>query len=78
MSHSCNPMDCRLPGFSAHGICQARIVEWIAISFSMESFQLRSPVLADGFFTTDSLPVMVSWLEQALVGTLRKRRLQVP
>ena len=33
----CNPMDCRLPGFSAHGILQARIMEWVAISFSRAS-----------------------------------------
>ena len=30
----CNPMDCRLPGSSVHGILQARILEWVAISFS--------------------------------------------
>ena len=30
----CNPMDCSLPGFSVHGILQARIVEWVTISFS--------------------------------------------
>ena len=30
----CNPMDCSLPGFSVHGILQARILEWVAISFS--------------------------------------------
>ena len=29
----CNPMDCSLPGFSIHGILQARILEWIAIPF---------------------------------------------
>ena len=33
----CNPMDCNLPRFSVHGILQARILEWIAISFSMRS-----------------------------------------
>ena len=27
-----NPMDCSLPGFSVHGIFQARILEWVAIS----------------------------------------------
>ena len=31
---SCNPMDCSLPGFSVLGISQARILEWVAISFS--------------------------------------------
>ena len=31
----CNPMDCSLPGSSLHGILQARILEWVAISFSI-------------------------------------------
>ena len=30
----CDPMDCSPPGFSVHGILQARILEWVAISFS--------------------------------------------
>ena len=34
MSNSCNPMDCSLPRSSVHGILQARILEWVAISFS--------------------------------------------
>ena len=33
----CNPMDCSLPGFSVHGIFQARVLEWVAISFSRGS-----------------------------------------
>ena len=33
----CDPMDCSLPGSSVHGIFQARILEWIAISFSRGS-----------------------------------------
>ena len=33
----CDPMDCSLPGFSVHGISQARILEWVAISFSRGS-----------------------------------------
>ena len=28
------PMDCSPPGSSVHGIFQARILEWVAISFS--------------------------------------------
>ena len=32
-----NPMDCSPPGFSVHGIFQARILEWVAISFSRGS-----------------------------------------
>ena len=27
-------MDCSLPGFSIHGILQARVLEWVAIAFS--------------------------------------------
>ena len=30
----CSPMDCSLPGSSLHGIFQARVLEWVAISFS--------------------------------------------
>ena len=33
----CNPVDCNLLGFSVHGILQARILEWTAISFSRGS-----------------------------------------
>ena len=29
-----DPMDCSLPGSSAHGILQARVLEWVAIAFS--------------------------------------------
>ena len=37
----CNPMDCSLPRSSLHGISQARILEWVAISFSRLSSQPR-------------------------------------
>ena len=37
----CDPMDCSLPGCSVHGILQARIQEWVAISFSKGSSQCR-------------------------------------
>ena len=33
----CNPMDCSLPGSSVRGILQARILEWVAISYSRGS-----------------------------------------
>ena len=29
-----DPMDCSLPGSSVHGICQERVLEWVAIAFS--------------------------------------------
>ena len=37
----CDPMDCSPPGSSVHGILQARILEWAAISFSSGSSQPR-------------------------------------
>ena len=37
----CNPMACSPPGFSVHGILQARILEWIAIPFSRGTSQPR-------------------------------------
>ena len=29
-----DPMDCSPPGSSVHGICQSRVLEWVAIAFS--------------------------------------------
>ena len=45
-----DPMDCSLPCSSAHGIFQARILEWVAISFSRRSSRPRSPALSDFIF----------------------------
>ena len=51
----CNPMDCSLPGSCVHGILQARILEWVAISFSRESSGFRDwtrvSCIAGRFFT---------------------------
>ena len=33
----CNPMDCSPPGSSVHGILQARILEWVAMTLSKGS-----------------------------------------
>ena len=33
----CDPTDCSLPGSSIHGIFQARVLEWVSISFSRGS-----------------------------------------
>ena len=38
----CDPMDYSLPGSSVHGILQARILEWVAISFSRGSSWSRA------------------------------------
>ena len=53
----CNPMDCSLPGSSACGILQARLLEWVAIFSSRESSQPRDQLyvscIAGRFFTTE-------------------------
>ena len=50
-------MNCGPPGSSVHGISQAKILEWVAISFSRGSFDLGieplSPALAGRFFATE-------------------------
>ena len=52
-------MDCNPPGSSTHGISQARILDWVVISYSrnlpdpdIEPTAPASPALAGGFFTT--------------------------
>ena len=51
----CNPMDCSPPHSSVHGIFQARVLEWVIISFSRRSSWprdwTRSPILQ-----ADALP----------------------
>ena len=58
----CDPMDCSPPGSSVHGILQARILEWVAISFSRGSSSPRDQTqvscvscIEGGFFTTEPL-----------------------
>ena len=50
-------MDCILPGSSVHRILQARILQWVAISFSWGSSQCRDwtniSCITGGFFTTE-------------------------
>ena len=51
----CDPMDSSPPGFSVHGILQARILEWVAFPFSRGASQPRDqtwvPCTAGSFFT---------------------------
>ena len=57
----CDPVDCSLPDSSVHRILQAKILEWVAISFSRGSSKPRDqthismfPALAGRFFTTSA------------------------
>ena len=50
----CDPLDWSPPGSSVHGISQARILEWIAISFSGDVPNPGiEPALAGRFFTAE-------------------------
>ena len=53
-AQSCNPMDFSPPDTSVHGLFQARILEWVAISFSRE----------------DDFLIKVSWCMCNITGTL--------
>ena len=51
----CDPIDHSLPGSSVHGTSQARILKWVAISFSRGSSQPRdqTPVSCIGRWILD-------------------------
>ena len=51
----CDPMDCSLPGSSVYEIFQARILEWVTISF-----------LQGIFLTQGSNPCLLHWLADSL------------
>ena len=68
-------MDCSLPGSSIHGILQARILEWVAIFFSRESFQSRNRTWVSctaGRFFTDWAIVPIKSTMTTEVGKKRK------
>ena len=48
-----DPMDCSLPGSSVHGIFQARVLEWVAIAFSVLNLKpnLKSKVFSGPMYT---------------------------
>ena len=50
-----DPLDCSPPGSSVHGIFQARIPEWVVISFSSGSSQPRNWTMSPAL-QADSLP----------------------
>ena len=61
----CDPLDCSPPGSSAHGILQARMLEWVAVNPllappgdlpnpGVKPKSLTSPAMAGGFFATST------------------------
>ena len=59
----CNPMDYSLPGSSLHGIFQAKILQWVAISYSRGTYLLHLL-----HWQVDSLPL--SHLETSRINTV--------
>ena len=75
-------MNCSLPGSSAHGIFQARILEWAHWSGPFPTLgdlhdpgiQLTSPALAGGFFTTEPPGKPKRRLTKGEITGLRKKK----
>ena len=79
----CGPMDCSPPGYSVHGISQAKILEWVAISFSRGSSQSRggtwvswiaSRVFAKGA-TSKAPKSKCTYIQTKLHKVLRKKKM---
>ena len=76
----CNSMDCSRRGSTVHGISQARILEWVAISFSRRSSQPRDHTcvscMAGKFFITESPAkpnsgvgkTILNWVRETFIG----------
>ena len=76
----CNPMDCSLPGSYVHGIFQASVLEWVAISFSRVSSQPRGSLPSELPGKPQTLPasrkyvsLMSSWEARMLCFLLDLR-----
>ena len=76
----CDPVDCSPPGSSVHGFLQARILEWIVISFSRESSRPRDRThvsrIADRHFnlwaTREALTDLVSHISVCFWAVVTK------
>ena len=64
----CDPMDHSPPGSSVHGILQARILEWVAISSPGDladlGIKLRSPTLQADSLPSEPPVKVTSWASQ--------------
>ena len=77
----CDPVDCSLPGSSVHGIFQARVLGWVAISFSRGSSWPRARTrvsnIAGRFWATrEALTLKEIDAECSLEGLMLKLKLQ--
>ena len=63
----CDPVDCSLPGSSIHGIFQARVLEWVAIAFSiLQPYKIGIVIVP--FLQTCKLGLEDKWLVPGLVA----------
>ena len=67
----CDPMGCSLPGSSVHGIFQAIVLEWIAISFSRGSTQPRDRTQISKCWSGFSLISLTSSFTFSLNGMIQ-------
>ena len=72
-----DPMDCSPPGSSAHGIFQARVLEWGAIAFSIGYIKCKygSLIYQENFHTSDGFPKETGTCQQSVVTN---RYIQTP
>ena len=75
MSDSCDPIEYSPPGSPIHGILQARILEWVAISFARGSSQPKDQTqvscITGKFFTVWATSALVLSLGWDLLATWR-------
>ena len=67
----CNPADCSLLGSSVHGIFQARILDWVAISYSRISSQPRDQMIITN--SREWCKQVGQWTYWCLSGTIQRR-----
>ena len=70
----CDPVDCNQPGFSVQGISQTRILEWVAISSSRGSSQLRDQTCVSciGRWILDHWATWEAHRHWQIIGKLRR------
>ena len=63
----CEPMDCRLPGSSVHGILQTRILEWVPFCFSRGPSRPRDPTC----ISYTGRRVLYHWVSREALSTFK-------
>ena len=76
-----NPMDCSLPGSSAHGIFQARVLEWGAIAFShycSESSKMKLEAIKEVWLNAQFVRMEPNiWPDEVFQNTCQKLKILI-